>query len=161
MRFESFFNVWYWALTVLVWTVVCSRTLGVPQDMLLRAGRLPEAAARVDLLARIAAERLAGIADAAGVPIAAAAGFGLAALGTLGFKSGVEAAKAAFLLLFPLAVVGLGALRLARQVRREGLAGAVLRRRLARRRAANQAIAVAAILAAAVTALGHPPRGMF
>jgi len=159
-RYESFYSVWYWALTVLVWTAVCHRTLGVPHDLILRAARLPEAAARVDLLARIAAERIAGIGDAAGVPIAAACGFGLAALAALGFRNGVEAAQAAFLLLFPLAIVGIGILRLARNVRRTGLSGEALRRRLSRRRMLNQAIAIAAMLAAAAVALSHPPRGL-
>ena len=78
----------------------------------------------------------------------------------LGFWSGLEAAKAAFLLLFPLAVVGLGAVRLARQVRRTGLAGEALRRRLTRRRMMNQVIAILAIVTAAVTALAHPPPGL-
>lgn len=158
-RFDSFFNIWYWALTVVVWTAVCQRTLGVPHDMVLRAGRLPEVAARVDVLARIGAERVAGVADGLGPPIAAATGFGLAALAALGFLYGFEAAKAAFLLLFPLAVVGVGAVRLARAVRGGGLEGEPLRRRLARRRAMNQTIAIAAILTAAIAALAHPPRG--
>jgi len=158
-RYDSFFSVWYWVLTVVVWTLVCQRTLGVPHDMLIRAGRLPEVAARVDALARIGAERAAGISDALGAALAAVAGFGLAALAALGFWSGVEAAKAAFLLLFPLAAVGAGTVRLARNVRRSGLAGEALRRRLARRRSMNQGIAILAIATAAVTALAHP-RGM-
>lgn len=158
-RFDSFFSVWYWALTVVVWTLVCQRTLGVPHDMLVRARRLPEVAARVDLLARIGAERVAGLAETLGAPLAALAGFGLAVLGALGFWEGVEAAKAAFLLLFPLSIVAVGALELARRVRAGELAGEALRRSLARRRAMNQTIAVIAILTAAVSALGHPPRG--
>ena len=35
----SFDSVWYWALHVVVWTLVCYRTLGVPHDMLIRARR--------------------------------------------------------------------------------------------------------------------------
>lgn len=158
--YDSFFNVWYWVLTIVVWTAVSQRTLGVPHDMLLRAERLPVAAERVDLLAGIAAERLGAIADRAGVPAAAAIGFALAALAALGFLTGIEVAKAAFLLLFPLALVGVGQVRLALQVRRTGLRGAGLRQRLARRRTLNQAIAVIAMLTAALAALGHPPRGL-
>lgn len=152
---QSFFNLWYWVLTVVVWTLVCRRTLGVPHDMILRARRLPDVAARVDLLARIGAERIAGLADAFGAPLAAAAGFALAGLGALGFWSGVEAAQAAFFLAAPLALVALGMLRLARHVRQTDLAGETLRRRLARRRAANQVIGTLAMFAAAVAALGH------
>jgi hypothetical protein len=156
--FVSFFSIWYWALTVLVWTLVCYRTLGVPHDMLLRAGRLPEVAERVDLIAGIHAERVGAIADRAGVPVAAAIGFALAALGALGFVTRIEAAKAAFILLFPLALAGVGILRLALQIRRKGLHGEGLRRRMLRRRTMNQVIAVLAILTAALAALGHPPR---
>jgi hypothetical protein len=159
-RFDSFYSIWYWVLSVVVWAIVCNRTLGVPHDMVLRAARAPDVAGRVDTLAQIAAERLAGVGDALGVPLAAAVGFGLAALAALGFWNGVEAAKAAFLLLFPLAGVGVGAIRLARRVRRGGLAGAALRRSLARRRTMNQVIAIVAMLTAAMTALSHPPRGL-
>ena len=158
-RYESFFSVWYWALTVTVWVIVCQRTLGVPHDMVIRADRLPEVARRVDVLARIGAERMAGIGTGFGAPLAAACGFGLAALGGLGYLNGVEAAKAGFVLLAPLAAVALGAFELARDVLDGGLTGAPLRRRLSRRRAINQGIAILAILAAAITALGHPPRG--
>lgn len=154
---QSFFSVWYWVLTVVVWTLVCRRTLGVPHDMILRARRLPEVAARVDLLARIEAERATGLADALGAPLAAVAGFALAVLGALGFWSGVEAAQAAFLLLAPLAVVAAGKLRLAREVRASGLEGEPLRRRLARRRAVDQVIGTLAMLAAAVVALARAP----
>lgn len=156
--YVSFFSIWYWALTVFVWTLVCWRTLGVPHDMLLRAQRMPEAAGRVDLIAGIHAERLGAIADRAGVPVAAGIGFALAALGALGFLTGIEVAKAAFLLLFPLALAEVGVLRLALQVRRKSMHGEALRRRLLRRRAMNQVIAVLAMLTAALAALGHAPR---
>ena len=159
-RYESFFSVWYWVLTVVVWALVCQRTLGVPHDMVLRAARRPEVAARVDALARIGADRTAGVGDALGAPMAAAAGFGLAVLAVLGFHFGLEAAKASFLLLFPLAIVAVGAVRAARQVRGAGLTGAALQRVLGRRRTANQVIAILAIVAAAIAALGHPPPGL-
>ncbi|MBP7240928.1 hypothetical protein [Amaricoccus sp.] len=157
-RLESFFSIWYWAFTVLVWTLVCQRTLGVPHDMLVRAARLPEVAERVDLLARIAAERLAGLGDSLGVAAAAVTGFALAALATLAYGYGVALAEAAFLLAFPLSVVAFGTMRVARQVRAKGLAGEALRRRLSRRRAVNQGIAMLAMVSAAIAALGHPPR---
>ncbi len=157
-RTESFFNIWYWILTVTVWTAVCHRTLGVPHDMVLRAARLPGAARRVDLLARIGAERLTGVAESFGAPLAAAAGFGLATLAGLGYVWGNEPAKAAFVLLAPLSAAALGGFELARDVIAQNLAGEALRKRLARRRMLNQSIAVLAILFAAVTALGHPPR---
>lgn len=158
LRYDSFFSVWYWVLTIVVWTAVSWRTMGVPHDLLLRAARLPGAARRVDLLAGLAAERAAGIAAGLGAAGAAAAGFAMAALATLAYLYRVEAAEAAFLILFPLGIVGVGGLRLAWRIRSEGLTGEALRRQLGRRRAINQAIAVVAILVAAFSALGHPPR---
>jgi hypothetical protein len=155
--FKSFFNVWYWVLTVAVWTQVCHRTLGVPYDMILRADRLPSVAAEVDALARIGAARLAAVHRALGVWLAAGAGFTLAALAVLGFSSQLEAARAAFLLLLPLAVVGLQTMRLALRVERTAAQGPPLRRQLARRRAWNQTIAIAAIMAAAVVAISYHP----
>lgn len=153
----SFFSVWYWALTVLVWTLACNRTLGVPYDMILRAERLPSVAADVDRLAGIAVARAAGLARGTGTAAAAGGGFALAVLGTLGFGLGIELAQAAFMLVAPLAMVGAATLRLALALARSGVQGAELRRRLARRRAWNQAIAVLAIFAAAFVALAHHP----
>jgi hypothetical protein len=159
-RFDSFFSVWYWVLTITVWTFVCQRTLGVPHDMVMRAARLPQVAERVETLALIAAERRAGLAEAMAAPLAAATGFALAGLGALGFWSGSEVAAAALMLLLPLSLVVLAETRLAYHVRAGKLRGETLRRRLARRRTMNQTIAIAAMLAAAVLALGHPPRGV-
>ncbi len=157
LRFDSFFSIWYWVLLIVVWTAVCHRTMGVPHDMLLRARRLPDVAARVEILARIAADRRAGIARAAGMPMAAAAGFGLTVLAGLGYGQGVEPAKAAFVLLAPLAMVVLRDLRLARLIHGGQLGGADLLRRLARRRLSTQGLGVLALIAAALSALAHPP----
>ena len=155
----SFDSVWYWVLHLVVWTLVCARTLGVPNDMLFRARHEPETAARVELLAGLGAERLAGIHAVAGVPLAAATGFVLAALAALGFVTGLEGAQATFMLLAPLAAIAYSKLRLAlflngRRVRRPRL---VLM--LSRRRFWHQAIAVTAMFATAALAWSlHPPR---
>jgi hypothetical protein len=155
----SFQSIWYWVLHVVVWTLACYRTLGVPHDMLLRARRLPDAAARVDLLARLASERVAGIHDRLGVPLAAAAGFALAVLGALGFASGIELAQASFLILMPLAVILHSKLRLALAIRRRKIVGPELVLALSRRRTWHQFVGILAMLAAASLALGlHPDR---
>lgn len=146
---------------VLVWTLVCARTLGVPHDMVLRARRVPDVADRVDLLAHIAAERLAGLGDMIGVPVAGLVGFGLAMLAGIGFVYDIELAQAVFVLLAPLAWVALGMLRLARVVRAEGSQGEVLRRYLSNRRLWNQVIAILSMGAAVVLALGHHPNVMW
>jgi hypothetical protein len=158
LSYSGFFSLWYWVLTVVVWTAVCHRTLGVPYDMLLRAERLPAEAARVEALAGVHVARAAALHHGLGLPLAAASGFVLAALATLGFGSGLELAQAVFVLLFPLALVGLANVRLALELKRTGATGGELRRRLTRRRFWNQVIAILAILAAALAALINDPR---
>jgi hypothetical protein len=154
----SFQSLWYWVLHVVVWTLACYRTLGVPHDMLLRARRVPEVAGKVDVLARLAAERIGGIHDALGVPIAAASGFLLAGFAVLGFGTGIETAQAGFAILLPFAVISYSKLRLALAVRRRGIRGTDLVLALARRRVWHQFIAIVAMLAAAGTAVAlHPP----
>jgi len=76
--------------------------------------------------------------------------FFLTILGTFGFLYGYELARAAFVLLCPLAIVnGLG-VRLAFRIEREGLLGDDLRRALTGRRFWNQVIGLVSIFAAAV-----------
>jgi hypothetical protein len=155
--YTSFFNVWYWVLTIATWTQVCHRTLGVPYDMILRAERVPSVADEVDAVARVAAARVAAVHRALGTLIAAGTGFVLAALAVLGLVSGVEAALAGFLLLMPLSIVLLLTARLAIFIDGSDARGSELRRRLARRRAWNQAIAIGATMVAAIVAIFHHP----
>jgi hypothetical protein len=155
----SFLSIWYWVLHAVVWTLACYRTLGVPLDMLHRARGMPEIAGRVDVLARLAAARIGGVHDLFGVPIAAVAGFVLATLFVIGFGLGIEAARAAFILLLPLAIIGYSKLRLALAVRRRGIEGADLVLALARRRVWHQFIAILGMVTAVGLALAsHVPR---
>ena len=155
----SFQSIWYWVLHAVVWTMACTRTLGVPLDMLHRARTAPEIGARVDLLAGFAAARVGGVYDLLGVPLAALAGFVVAVLSVMGFGLGIEAAQAGLVLLVPLAVIGYSKLRLALAVRRRGLAGPELVLALARRRMWHQFIAVLAMVAAIALAMAsHAPR---
>jgi hypothetical protein len=153
----GFQSIWYWTLHVVVWTVACYRTLGVPHDMLLRARRIPEIADRVNTLAHLSSERIGGIYDRAGVPLAAAAGFLLAAVAALGFVNGLEVARAALMILLPLALIGYSKLRLALYIRRSRIRGARLVVLLARRRFGHQLLAILAMLAATALALAHHP----
>jgi hypothetical protein len=154
----SFQSLWYWVLHVVVWTLACYRTLGVPHDMLIRARRDPEAAERVDVLARLACERIGGIYDVLGVPLAALAGFLVAGVFALGFLSGVETAQAAFAIMLPFAVITYSKLRLALAVRRKRMAGPELVLALARRRIWHQFFSVVAMLSAAGLAMTLHPR---
>jgi hypothetical protein len=156
MRFDSFFNVWYWVATTVIWVLVCWRTLGVPHSVVLAAAR--DDAAAADEAAAIAlhsARRLEALRHGLAPVLAALAGFGLAVLAVLGFGLGVEVALAAFMLLFPLALVGLATLGLARDVARGELRGGALWRGLGRRRMWNQIVAVLSMLAAAIAGILH------
>lgn len=153
----SFMSIWYWVLHGVVWTLACYRTLGVPQDMLVRARRAPEIAARVDTLAQLASARAVGIYRTLGVPLAAGGGFVLAILFAIGFGEGIELAQAGFLLIFPFAVIAYSKLRLALAVRQRKMGGAALVLALARRRMWHQLVAVFAVLAAAATAFSRYP----
>jgi hypothetical protein len=154
----SFQSLWYWVLHVVIWTLACYRTLGVPHDMLIRARRHPDAAEKVDVLARLSSERIGGIHDRLGVPLAALAGFLLAGVFALGFLSDIETAQAAFAIMLPLAVISYSKLKLALWVRRKGIAGPELVLALARRRIWHQFFAVMAMLAAAGLAMTLHPR---
>ena len=154
----GFDSLWYWVLHVVVWTLACTHTLGVPHDMLLRARHDPEAAGRVEFLAALSAERIGGVHDRAGPLLAAVAGFLLAALAALGFLTGLAGAQAAFLLLLPLAAIVASKLRLALFLRGRRVPRPRLVLMLARRRFWHQAIAVVAMLATAAVAWTlHPP----
>ena len=156
----SFQSLWYWVLSVTVWT----HRLPPHPRRALRHGAARRAGCRRwrrgwTTLAHIAADRVGGIHDRFGVPIAALAGFALAgALRASASCTGIELAQAAFMLAFPLTVVGYSTLRLALAVRRKGTRGAELRQILARRRLWHQAIAILALLAAALVGLAMHPR---
>ena len=73
----------------------------------------------------------------------------------LGIGLGVEPALAAFMLLFPLTLVAVASLGLARAVAAGELEGEALWRGLGRRRMWNQVAAILSMLAAAVAGVLH------
>ena len=153
---SSFQSIWYWVLHILVWTLVTHRTLGVPYDMLLRARRLPEVTAQTETLAVVQCGRIVAVYQRLGIPIALLGGFLLAGLAVVGFLNGVELAQAAFLLLFPLAVIAYSTLATALMITERRFRGDVLVRILSRRHFWHQVVAVTALFAAlAVAASRH------
>jgi hypothetical protein len=158
MEFESYYSIWYWILLTSVWTVVCYHTLGVSYGMILRAQRSPIVAAEVDSVALMISFRLGWIRRRLGMPLAAIAGFGLAALAVIGFVAKIEFAQALFMLLFPLSLVAAATLALSRDIVEKKPQGEVLRAMLSRRRRWNQVIAIVTLLATAVAALINDPR---
>lgn len=155
ISFESFSSIWFWIITSVAWSVTCHITLGVPYDLLTRAERQGgQAATDVDRLAQIHARRLSGYFEKShsrviGVTVLT---FVLAILGTFGLYYSYELATAIFVLMVPLILVQILAVRLAFRVLRDGLEGEALRSVLFKRRFWNQIIGLISIVTIAAAA---------
>ncbi|MXU65853.1 component of SufBCD complex [Oceanomicrobium pacificus] len=114
------FSLWYWLLTALIWVVVSHSTLGVPNDLAIRARR-GEDAARSDIvtLAGIHARRLDEGFQLFGAWISGLLAFVLTVLALTGLWLRVEPVAALFLLALPLSLVLFRRRRLAARVLRE------------------------------------------
>ena len=148
---RSFSNLWFWIVLAVVWSTASHWVLGVPYDMVLRAKR-QNGQAEIDLedIVRINVNRLLYIGQVSGLWLAGFACFGLTMLALLGFVYEMEFAQAAFLLAFPLSMVGMLSLSTARLIREDDQMGEMLYRRLARHRIYTQLIGMVSIF---VTAL--------
>ena len=104
---------------------------------------------------RVQVLRTLAVADAGGLWLLALGCAALTALALLGFLYGVEFAQAAFLLAFPLSVVGALSVRLARDLARGRAQDEALYRRLSRHRLTIQAIAMASIFVTAMVGMVH------
>lgn len=148
---RSFSNLWYWIVLAVLWSTVSHWVLGVPYDMVLRARRA-EDGAQEDLedMVRINVNRLLYIGQVSGLWLAGFACFFLTLLGLTGFVYGFEFAQAVFLLVFPLALIGMLSLSTARLIREDDTGGPLLLKRLQRHRIYTQMIGMLSIF---VTAL--------
>lgn len=144
---RSFSNLWFWLALAVMWSTASHWVLGVPYDMVQRAGaKGGQAEADLEALARIYVNRMLFIADEAGAWAAGVLACLLSSLAILGFWYGLQFAQALFLLGFPMTLVGIITLRVARGIATEGASGAGLRRRLTRLRLWTQGIGMLAIL---------------
>ena len=148
---RSFSNLWYWIALAVVWSTSSHWVIGVPYDLVLRAGR-SEGQAQVDLedLVRINCNRLIYINEVSGLWILAFACALLTGLGLLGFIYQIEFAQALFLLAFPLSLVALLGQNTAHTIHDRGLDGEALRKLLRRRRLYTQIIGLLAIFITAM-----------
>ncbi|EPX76020.1 hypothetical protein [Salipiger mucosus] len=150
---RSFSNLWFWIALAVMWSSTSHWVLGVPFDMVVRARRTGTdgpAAADLEELVRINVTRILYIAEEAGLWIVAIGSAVLTGLAVLGWVYWIEFAQACFLLGFPMSMVGLLSVVTAARIRREGLGGPAMWRRLSMHRLGTQIIGMVSIV---VTAL--------
>ncbi|MEM0949478.1 MAG: component of SufBCD complex [Pseudomonadota bacterium] len=148
---RSFSNLWYWIALAVLWSTASHWVLGVPFDMVHRAGR--DGGQAEDELAdfvRINVSRILYVADRSGHWLIALTAAGLTVLITLGFFYDVEFAQAVFFLIGPMAIIGGMTVLTCRRIRKRDDAGEALRKTMSRHRLATQIIGVISIF---ITAL--------
>ncbi|SDE27213.1 hypothetical protein SAMN05421538_105117 [Paracoccus isoporae] len=174
---RSFASPWFWLVFFAAWSLAGRSVLGVPSDVLSRAGRAlredaastpAEAAMLLDWL-RLNIPRMR-IGRRGGAVLTGLSCFGLTLLALLGFGYGLEMAQALSLILIPMALLFALRLRLAHHLRwvleaahlgqpaREAAAQAL--RRINRYRTVHAVISVLSVMATALWAslwlLTHP-----
>jgi hypothetical protein len=148
---RSFSNLWYWIALAVLWSTASHWILGVPFDLVQRAGR-NGGQAEIDLesLVRINLNRLFYVVRNSGHwLVALTAGFHTT-LVILGFFYDVEFAQAVFFLAFPMTIIGALNLWTGGRIEAVGARGATLRKYLSRHRLITQIIGVISIF---ITAL--------
>ncbi|WP_420567306.1 component of SufBCD complex [Thalassovita sp.] len=148
---RSFSNLWFWIALAVMWSTTSHWVLGVPFDLVIRAGRHAQREGpnqtQQDLedLVRVNINRLLYISGVSGLWLLGLGCFFFTILAGLGFVYDVQLAQAVFCLLAPLTIVGILSLNTARRIRDEELSGAALRKRLTRHRIWVQVIGMISI----------------
>ncbi len=143
---RSFSNLWYWIALAVAWSTASHWILGVPFDLINRARR-KGGQAYDDMLAlvHINVARRLHIVEIAGIWLVAAGCFVLSGLAVLGFWFKIEFAQAVFLIMFPMTLVSLLALRTAARIKTADSVGDELFRELHFCRFVTQIIGVISI----------------
>lgn len=143
---RSFSNLWFWIALAVLWSTASHWVIGVPYDMVQRAGRR-EGQDMMDLevLARIYTNRILYISAMSGLWLLGFTCAVLTMLLMLGFLYGVEFAQAVFLMAFPMSIVGSLTINTARIIAEKQLEGQALVARLSRHRIQVQVIGMIAI----------------
>lgn len=148
---RSFSNLWFWIALAVLWSSTIHWVLGVPWDLIQRAGRQGgQAEEDMQVLVRVNVNRILYIAEVSGLWILALSCALLTGLGLLGFLYEVEFAQALFLLGSPMSIVGALSIHTSKMIRDRGLAGEPLRDRLKRHRIVVQLIGVVSIFVTAM-----------
>ncbi|MEL6643533.1 MAG: component of SufBCD complex [Pseudomonadota bacterium] len=148
---RSFSNLWYWIALAVMWSTASHWVLGVPFDMVQRAGRYG-GQAEIDLtdMVRINVNRVFYVVQYTGIWLSAATTGGLVALIILGWGYDVEFAQAVFLLAMPMTLVALLNVHTGSRIRATAAQGAQLRKIMQRHRFITQGLGVISIF---ITAL--------
>lgn len=149
---RSFSSVWFWIVLALYWSSKSQIVLGAPFDLITRARRATDAQHVADLnaLVEIHVRRKLTLMRRAGHWIVGFVAALITALTVLAFVYRIEFAQAIVLILVPMTIVQLLALRLAVQIERERMTGARLCRALLTHRFWVQALGVVAIFLTAI-----------
>ncbi len=148
---RSFSSVWYWIALAVLWSTASHWVLGIPFDMVSRAGsRGGQAQTDLEDISRVMTNRLLSISRIAGLWLLGLTCFFLTSLALIGFLYRVQMAQAVFLMAFPMAIVGLLSLNTARLIQERRAAGDELRKVLWRHRIMVQVIGMIAIFITAM-----------
>lgn len=153
---RSFTSMWFWIVLAVFWSTLSHYVMGVPFDLVQRAGRQGgEALADVEVMAMIYVKRVLFFGRTAGLIVVGVGAFVLSSLAILGFYYGVEFCQAVFFLACPLALISfLGQYR-ARLVWARGLQGEALLAQLRKHRFYVQLIGIASIFVTAFWGIFH------
>jgi len=143
---RSFSNLWFWIALAVLWSTTSHWVLGVPYDLIQRAGR-KGGQAMEDLhdLTRVNVNRILFIAGQSGTVLMVFVPFVVTVLGLLGFFYRVEFCQALFLMALPLSIVAALSWRTAYRIQTHGFQDETLIKTLRRHRMAVQAVAMLAI----------------
>lgn len=143
---RSFSNLWYWIAVAVFWSTASHWILGIPFDLVQRAGRNGgQAETDLEDLVRINLNRIFYVVDNSGAWLAAFTAGLLSTLVTLGFFYDFEFAQAVFFLILPMTLVGLLNIWTGNAIRKSAARGKQLRKILAHHRLATQIMGVIAI----------------
>lgn len=148
---RSFSNLWFWIMLAVIWSSASYFVIGVPFDLITRAGRHGgQAAEDLATLVRINVNRILYISTVSGLWLTGLGFFFLTILALLGFGYRMEFAQAVFLILLPLSGVAAVSVRTCHDIHNFDLQGDALRARLMFHRRITQVIGMFAIFVTAM-----------
>lgn len=148
---RSFSNLWFWIMLAVIWSSASYFVIGVPFDLITRAGRHGgQAAEDLATLVRINVNRILYISSVSGLWLTGLGFFFLTILALLGFGYRMEFAQAVFLILLPLSGVAAVSVRTCHVIHNFDLQDDALRARLMFHRRITQVIGMFAIFVTAM-----------